>query len=710
MTAPTDVTFSAGTTITSEWLNGVNDHVNNLEAYLPEIGTYALLRAYDGPVTAFLVRGVADIFDGGFGVFRVDAADTTTADNGGTVLVDASGRRWKREYSGAVNVKWFGARGDGSTNDTASIQAAIDSLGAAGGTVDFVSGKTYRIARSIGTNDRWGIKITASNVRLRGNGATLRRYDTDISTYALAYPIVFVGTPDSDVAVATENVVIDGFKFIGENTQHASSGSALKDFRDAIHAKNTKNLVVQNNTFTAVDSAVITYQSPAAYDYVNSVYYNTTKNYNSKFINNTCIATPHAVVGRALIHAVTAIGVDTLLVDGNYFEWCDCAVASNTTYDLGTVETNTFTPVVSGWSLGAVKRTGCGVVVSNNVMHNCSEHPIYLTGFEEVVSANKITSDQPSITATNDPVKVRSYGCVISGNYISGYGAAITCAPGALNVSITGNTIYIPSSANFDLGAISVNSAGISAYLAPRIAMGFLSGYRQMSGITICGNSVNFQEAAVSPANTRRDVAFNVLSSTSDANYPNGQLVGVSISGNAVKNYQVGIHVTGLMFKNVVVTGNAFFAKPFTEAAFNGSTTMNTRCAVQVSRDSTAQLLDLSFSGNSIYGCQYLWASRDGGGSAGTIYHPTLFNDNSLRFIQNTGTADFIQIGASPSSKFNNNTGISFLSRSWGGYAIGNNLYADQGNTDNQARKQSFAFLGGTMRFYTDDSGTYVTL
>jgi len=214
----------------------------------------------------------------------------------------------------------------------------------------------------------------------------------------------------------------------------------------------------------------------------------------------------------------------------------------------------------------------------------------------------------------------------------------------------------------------------------------------------------------VSPANTRRDVAFNVLSSTSDANYPNGQLVGVSISGNTVKNYQVGVHFTGLMFKGVVVSGNAFFAKPFTEAVFNGSTTMNTRCAVQVSRDSTTQLFELSFSGNSIYGGQYLWASRDGGGSAGTIYHPTLFNDNSLRFIQNIGTADFIQLGASPAAKFNNNTGIYFLGRTWGGYALGNNLYADQGDTDNQARKQSFAFLGGALRFYTDDAGTFLTL
>ena len=43
------------------------------------------------------------------------------------------------------NVLQFGAAGDGITNDTASIQSAIDACGAAGGgRVIFPGGKTYR--------------------------------------------------------------------------------------------------------------------------------------------------------------------------------------------------------------------------------------------------------------------------------------------------------------------------------------------------------------------------------------------------------------------------------------------------------------------------------------------------------------------------------------------------------------------------------------
>ena len=69
-----------------------------------------------------------------------------------------------------VNVKDFGATGDGTTNDTVAIQAAIDSLAATGGTVFFPTG-TYRIARNIGTNDRWGVKVTNSNISLVGTGS-----------------------------------------------------------------------------------------------------------------------------------------------------------------------------------------------------------------------------------------------------------------------------------------------------------------------------------------------------------------------------------------------------------------------------------------------------------------------------------------------------------------------------------------------------------
>lgn len=84
-----------------------------------ELANYAALRAYTGTVTP--VR-VTDPLLAGF--FRLDTADSSSADNGGTIIVDGTGRRWKREYSGYVKAAWFGAVG-GGVDCTAAIAAAF---------------------------------------------------------------------------------------------------------------------------------------------------------------------------------------------------------------------------------------------------------------------------------------------------------------------------------------------------------------------------------------------------------------------------------------------------------------------------------------------------------------------------------------------------------------------------------------------------------
>lgn len=61
------------------------------------------------------------------GEWRYDSTDTTSADNLGTILVTASGARYKRIYNEELNVRWFNAVGDGTTNDTTALQNAFAS-------------------------------------------------------------------------------------------------------------------------------------------------------------------------------------------------------------------------------------------------------------------------------------------------------------------------------------------------------------------------------------------------------------------------------------------------------------------------------------------------------------------------------------------------------------------------------------------------------
>ena len=64
----------------------------------------------------------------GGGLFWYDASDTASADNNGTVIVTGGAKRWKRTEYSTTDVTYFGAMGDGVTDDTLAIQAAADSL------------------------------------------------------------------------------------------------------------------------------------------------------------------------------------------------------------------------------------------------------------------------------------------------------------------------------------------------------------------------------------------------------------------------------------------------------------------------------------------------------------------------------------------------------------------------------------------------------
>lgn len=85
---------------------------------------YSDITSYSGTATRLELYGGLATGDGGEGVFIRDPSDTTSPAVTGLVSIDALNRRWKREYQGDVQAKWFLIKGDKVTDDTARFVEA----------------------------------------------------------------------------------------------------------------------------------------------------------------------------------------------------------------------------------------------------------------------------------------------------------------------------------------------------------------------------------------------------------------------------------------------------------------------------------------------------------------------------------------------------------------------------------------------------------
>ena len=141
---------------------------------------------------------VKDLNRGGTFIYDATKSDVN---NGGTVF-----NGWVRQYSGAVNVKWFGAKGDGITNDTVAIQSAINLLNLSGGIIHIPNGE-YVIVKSTSPDSiGYGLRISHNgyegtpHLTITGSGTLLANDDS----MAL-------------LRISAINVIIDGIKFDGAN-------------------------------------------------------------------------------------------------------------------------------------------------------------------------------------------------------------------------------------------------------------------------------------------------------------------------------------------------------------------------------------------------------------------------------------------------------------------------------------------------------------
>ena len=124
------VPISGGGNITKklQWKNGVLADTSDI---VPSVNNTAIvkvqdttgLKSYSGTSTTLQILDVNTA-----GVFKYVASGLTI--NGGTVFT-ATGKGsgyWQRQYSGDVNIRWFGVKGDGTTDDRPAMQNVVNYL------------------------------------------------------------------------------------------------------------------------------------------------------------------------------------------------------------------------------------------------------------------------------------------------------------------------------------------------------------------------------------------------------------------------------------------------------------------------------------------------------------------------------------------------------------------------------------------------------
>lgn len=199
------------------------------------VPTIAVLRTLPktGSPEAF-VTGYYSKGDGGGGYYYYDAIDTTSLDDGGAIIVANDGGRWKLvKTSGVLSLRQFGAKGDGSTDDTSALMnfwSAIKTYRISG----YIPKGTYKITSA----QTWDFTpISTAGCRIYGDGPN--ECVLDFSTVATGVPFKWVGLTFymtfANFAVRT-NINGVGFQ-IGQD-----------DYSDAWNSCRFEKIIVNNNS------------------------------------------------------------------------------------------------------------------------------------------------------------------------------------------------------------------------------------------------------------------------------------------------------------------------------------------------------------------------------------------------------------------------------------------------------------------------------
>jgi hypothetical protein len=492
---------------------------------------YSALRVYSGTQTSVTLTNA-----GVSGSFIRDDSDTVSADNGGTVVVSTNGKRWKRQYNGALNVQWFGAVGDGVTDDTSSIQSAVSS--GAGKNVYFPSTpSSYKITTEISvsghttiTGDGRGTVIKLAG--LNKSGFLVSQQDGVIFKDLFIYsetPGTIAYTGGINIYNSTKckvlNVEFIGMSWAGVLLNGSSyctvrdcrfSGwlGSIQDSADIMFYQNSNyNSAEGNHCYGGGDHGIMVYDP-----YTNST--PTGNLINANF------------VGQHLAYGVVVY----------------TALSTTPAYDLRTIISNNVIYDILGSSIngssgaGIYVQAGGGTIVSNNNVYNCCRST---TNFDILAMAGIAVQVCAPQFVTGSEVEI-----VVTGNHVDATrGPALWASASNRNITISNNNLRSTSTENIrgeavilqNVDAVKFIGNNVTHYNPNFMAVKYMALDGNYSHSDISGNTLTCNNSAggflVTPSgsgsiNHVRMAGNTVFGSLSNAAYTLTQINGLRFIGN----------------------------------------------------------------------------------------------------------------------------------------------------------------------------------
>lgn len=425
------------------------------------------LRAISGYDQPIYVRGHSIVGDGGQGTFEWfdGAAPGTYIDNNGTIIVptggDGSGA-WIRQYEYPVNIKFFGATGDGVTDDSDAVVAAVE---LDDGPVYFPPGDYYIADITTATNQTPAFTVdclligdSSASVKIIGASDYSSSIRIALNTKLMAKDITFQKWKEVFYQPATgegitytlDDVLIDGCIF--EDISVAGILCATQSIKNV----QITNCIFRDFPGTTGNIAGIWLGS----DYESSQI--TTQNY---IISGNIFENITSTQNGADTHGVILWGEHATITDNQFRDIHNADYTSGSEAIYGKLRYSVISNnniVDAGYSQSCINLKGSDRGSTGNTPQN----------YAHVVSGNNLLWTD---TAQTNRRGFYVYGdnILFEGNYIENASLAITSSDEqrtGINISIKNNYIKLPTASGIFLtnnaGNIFVNGNVIESFNA----------------------------------------------------------------------------------------------------------------------------------------------------------------------------------------------------------------------------------------------------